>query len=99
MTLVHTAAGGEYGGVTASLSVTVVDNDRAIVLAPSSLTWSEDDTTGETYTVKLATQPSSDNGDRDHLRPVGHGPPVDKASLTFTTVELEHRAGGEGDGG
>ena len=84
VTLVHTASGGEYADVTASLSVTVVDNDRGIVLAPSSLTVGEDDDTGETYTVKLATQPSEAvtvtiSGQS------GTDLTVDKASLTFTT--------------
>ena len=60
VTLTHTAAGGEYAGVAASLAVTVVDNDRAIVLAPGSLSVGEGDTTGATYTVRLATEPTAD---------------------------------------
>ena len=59
-TLTHTASGGEYDGDTAELGVTVVDDDRGIVLTPTSLSVDEGDTTGETYTVKLATQPSED---------------------------------------
>ena len=56
-TLTHTAAGGDYGSVTADLPVTVTDNDtRGLVLAPASLTVVED--TSATYTVKLATRPS-----------------------------------------
>ena len=33
VTLTHTAVGGDYGGVTAPLAVTVADNDRAVVLS------------------------------------------------------------------
>ena len=60
VTLTHTAAGGEYAGVAASLAVTVVDNDRAIVLAPGSLSVGEGDSTGVTYSVRLATPPTAD---------------------------------------
>ncbi len=58
VTLTHTAAGGEYTGVTADLAVTVTDDDRGIVLSVSSLTVLEGDATGGTYTVKLATEPT-----------------------------------------
>ena len=84
VTLTHTAAGGEYASVTATLPVTVIDNDRAIVLSPTSLSVDEGSATGATYTVKLATQPSetvtvavSGHTDTDVS--------LDKASLTFTT--------------
>ena len=60
VTLTHTAAGGEYVSVTATLTVTVVDDDRAIVLSPTSLSVGEGDDTGATYTVKLATEPTED---------------------------------------
>ena len=34
VTLTHTAAGGDYGGVTtAPLAVTVADDDRAVVMS------------------------------------------------------------------
>ena len=55
-TLTHTAAGGNYAGETVELGVTVVDDDRGIVLTPMSLSVDEADATGATYTVKLATQ-------------------------------------------
>ena len=85
VTLTHTAAGGEYASVTATLPVTVVDDDRAIVLTPATLSVGEGDATGATYTVKLATQPSEEvtvavTGQTDT------DVSVDKASLTFTTV-------------
>ena len=57
-TLTHTAAGGKYAGTTAALPVTVADDDRGIVITPSSLSLDEGDATGVSYTVKLATQPS-----------------------------------------
>ena len=87
-TLTHTAAGGEYASVTADLPVTVVDNDRGIVLSPTSLSVDEGDDTGATYTVKLATQPSAEVT----VTVSGHTGTevsVDKASLTFTTDNWE----------
>ena len=51
------ASGGGYGGVTASVSVSVDDDDTAaLVTDPGSLTISEDGS--GRFTVKLATQPS-----------------------------------------
>ena len=83
-TLTHTAAGGEYASVTATLPVTVVDDDRGIVLSPTSLSVDEGDATGATYTVKLATQPSAEVtvAISGHT---GADLSLDKASLTFTT--------------
>ena len=83
-TLTHTAAGGEYASVAATLTVTVVDDDRGIVLSRTSLSVDEGDTTGATYTVTLATQP----GAEVTVAISGHTDTdvsVDKASLTFTT--------------
>ena len=46
-------------GATAEATVTITDDDTAaIVLSESSLTVTEGDTTGASYTVKLSTQPS-----------------------------------------
>ena len=84
VTLTHTAAGGEYASVTADLAVTVVDNDRAIVLSPSSLTVEEEDATGETYTVKLATEPSA-GVTVTITGQSGTEVTLDKTTLTFTT--------------
>ena len=58
-TLLHAASGGDYAGETASLAVTTTDDETAgIVLAPSpSLTVAEGES--NTYTVRLATQPSA----------------------------------------
>ena len=59
-TLTHTASGGDYVNVTKDLPVTVTDNDtRAIVLSKTDLAVTEGDAAGETYTVALATQPTS----------------------------------------
>ena len=58
LTLTHTPSGGGYS-TAADLSVTVTDDDTAaIVLSPTSLTITEGDDTGDSYTVKLATRPS-----------------------------------------
>ena len=59
-TLAHTASGGGYAGVTRNLPVTVTDNDTlAVVLSETHLTVTEEATAGSSYTVKLATKPSS----------------------------------------
>ena len=60
VTLAHAATGGNYAGVSAELKVTVTDDDRAIVFTPTSLTVDEGDTTGASYMVKLATEPSEE---------------------------------------
>ena len=84
-TLTHTAAGADYGSVTADLAVTVTDDDAvALAIDPSTLTVSE--AASATYTVALATEPSG---------PVtvtiggtsGTDLRVDKSSLTFTTTD------------
>ena len=60
VTLAHAAVGGNYAGASGDLKVTVADDDRGIVFNPTSLTVTEGDADGETYTVKLATQPSEE---------------------------------------
>ena len=83
VTITHTASGGEYAGVTASVTVTVDDDDKpGITFTPAARTIREGAT--GTYDVKLNTAPtadvtvaiSSDNADVT----------VNKSSLTFTTV-------------
>ena len=59
-TLTHTATGGEYGGTTATLPVTVADDDRGLILSRTSLDVDEGDATGVSYTVELATQPTEE---------------------------------------
>ena len=61
VTLVHTAAGGEYQGVSESLVVTVVDDESVgVVLSKSSLSVEEGDTGGESYGVRLSHEPSGE---------------------------------------
>ena len=58
VTVTLTATGGDYGGVTAEVDVSVTDDDTAgLVAAPGSLTISEDGS--GSFSVKLATQPSA----------------------------------------
>ena len=53
------ATGGDYAGETASVAVSVTDDDIAnLVVSESSLDIGEDGS--ETFTVRLATQPSAD---------------------------------------
>ena len=57
-TLTHSASGGDYGSVTGDVMVTVTDNDDpALVFSPTSLTVVEG--ASDTYTVRLATQPTA----------------------------------------
>ena len=83
VTVTNTASGGEYAGVTETVTVTVDDDDtRGITITPAARTIREGAT--GTYDVKLNTAPtadvtvaiSSDNADVT----------VNKSSLTFTTV-------------
>ena len=83
VTLTHTAAGGDYAGETAALSVTVADDDRGIVLSKTALTVDEGDATGESYTVKLTTQPG-ENVTVTVSGQAGTDLSLDKTSLTFT---------------
>ena len=80
-TLVHTASGGDYAGQTQSLAVTVDDDDTVeIVLSASVLAVNEGG--NNTYTVKLATQPSA----AVTVAITGHSGTdltLDKTSLTF----------------
>ena len=107
VTLTHTAAGGDYAGKKADLKVTVTDDDRGIVFAPTSLTVEEGDTTGTTYTVKLATQPSAEvtvtvsGHDASDLELTGLS---STNTLTFTTTNWDTtqtvtvKAGEDADG-
>ena len=60
VTLTHTLSGGDYAGIAAdSVTVNLTDSDtRNLVSSKQSLTVTEEDATGDRYTVKLATQPS-----------------------------------------
>ena len=60
ITLTHIQSGGDYTGIAAdSVTVNVTDSDtRNVVLSPTSITVTEGDDTGVSYTVKLSTQPT-----------------------------------------
>ena len=88
-TLLHTATGGGYDSVTKDLGVTVTDNDEArLALSKASLGVTEG--SSDTYTVKLATQPTAQvtvtitgHADTDlTLAPAS-------ASLTFTADDWD----------
>ena len=98
-TFTHTASGGGYGGVRATLTATEADNDReednerGITLSASSVTAPEGGT--KTWTVKLASQPSADvtvtiarnsTGDADLTVDTDTGTAGDQNTLTFTTT-------------
>ena len=59
VTVTHTASGGGYGGVSATVTVTVVDPDvvaRGLVFSRTAL--SVDEGATASYTLRLATRPS-----------------------------------------
>ena len=60
VTLTHTLSGGDYAGIAAdSVTINLTDSDtRNLVLSRPSLTLTEGDAAGMTYTVRLATEPS-----------------------------------------
>ena len=83
--LTHTASGGDYGSESATVTVTIAEDDTpAVVLSKSAVTVEEGAAGGSTYTVKLATQPTATvmvavTGT------AGNDVAVDRTSLTFTT--------------
>ena len=83
VTVTNTASGGEYAGVTASVRVTVDDDDKpGITFTPASLTVGEAGV--GRYTVRLNAAPTS-----DVTVAISSSNPdvtVNKSSLTFTTV-------------
>ena len=83
VTVTNTASGGEYEGVTASVRVTVDDDDKpGITFTPASLTVGEAGV--GRYTVRLNAAPTS-----DVTVAISSSNPdvtVNKSSLTFTTV-------------
>ena len=83
VTVTNTASGGEYAGVTASVRVTVDDDDKpGITFTPASLTVGEAGV--GTYGVRLNAAPTA-----DVTVAISSSNPdvtVNKSSLTFTTV-------------
>ena len=62
VTLTHTLSGGDYAGIAAdSVTINLTDSDtRNVILSKESLTVTEGDAAGTSYTVALATQPSGE---------------------------------------
>ena len=59
-TLTHTASGGDYGGVTRNLPVRVEDDESPhLVLSKESISPVEGSPSGESYTVRLGSQPTA----------------------------------------
>ncbi len=89
VTLTHMASGGDYGSVTQDLTVTVTDDDTVgLTLSPTAVTVTEGGT--NTYTVKLATEPSANvtvtvTAGADVTVNKTGGTPGNSQALTFTT--------------
>ena len=59
-TLTHEASGGDYGGVTRDLPVRVEDDESPhLALSKNSLAPVEGSSSGESYTVRLGSQPTA----------------------------------------
>ena len=96
-TLVHTASGGDYAGETASVAVTVTDDDDVgLTVSTTALGVAEGDD-GE-YTVRLATQPTAQVTVAITGR-LGYGPDAGCDQPDVHDGDLEHGADGDGDGG
>ncbi len=84
-TSIDLSAGGDYGGVVASVTVTVTDdNSRGLVVSPTSLTVGEGG--NETFAVSLATQPTGNVTVSVSSLDTGAAT-VSPAILTFTTTD------------
>ena len=86
VTLTHTLSGGDYAGIAAdSVTINLTDSDtRIVVLFMQSLTVSEGDPEGSTYTVSLATQPTA-SVSVSITGQAGTDLTPDKTTLTFTS--------------
>ena len=88
------ASGGDYGGIEASVDVTVEDDDTpALVVNPSSLT--VDEGGSGSFEVSLATQPTHTVTVRVSSGDTG-AVGVSTSSLTFTRDQLQQVADGDG---
>ena len=90
VTLSHGASGGGYSSAAAvTVAVTVDDDDTAAIdVSVASLEVDEGDASGESYTVKLATQPSGSVT----VAVSGHAGTdvsLSSSSLTFTTANWD----------
>ena len=78
----HSAAGGDYEGLTATVLATVVDDESAgVTVSRANLDVNEDGSA--TYNVKLDTPPTTDVEVR--ITRAGRGVSVSSASLMFTS--------------
>ena len=80
------ASGGDYGGVTGVVTVSVDDDETVgLVVSPGSLNVDEGDTTGDSFTVALSSQPTA-----QVTVAVSSADPgavaVSQSSLTFTVA-------------
>ena len=83
-TVTLAATGGGYDGVTASVPVTVIDNDTgAVVVDPTMLTIDEGES--EQFDVRLSTEPSSPVNVRVSVKGDDGAVRVSLSSLAFTT--------------
>ena len=90
---------GTASGTTLTVSgtdLTIIEDDaKGIVLAPSAVSPTEGETTGEQYTVRLASEPTgtvtvhADAPAGSDVRVASSGTPALTASLTFTTTNWE----------
>ena len=90
VTLTHTLSGGDYAGIAAdSVTINLTDSDtRNVVLSRPSLTVTEGDAAGTSYTVALATQPTSSVS----VSITGHSGTdltLSSTTLTFTVDEWD----------
>ena len=100
VTLTHTAAGGEYEGVSADLAVAVVDDDAVIVFVPTSVTVAE----GGAASLHGGVGGAAECGcDCDGVGLLGHRCGVVGAEraehVDVHVVGLGHGSGGDGDRG
>ena len=90
VTLTHTLSGGDYAGIAAdSVTINLTDSDtRNLVLSRPSLTLTEGDAAGMTFTVRLATEPSGSVS----VSITGHSGTdltLSSTTLTFTVDEWD----------
>ena len=87
VTLIHTASGSDYGGVTANVAVnTVEDEQEALTVSQTIISLAEG--ANATFSVALASRPST-SVTVNLSAPQGSGLTFDKASLTFSTGDWQ----------
>ena len=83
VTLLHTAAGGDYGAVSGEVMVTTADNEAGLTFAPASLSVTEG--MSASYTVVLNAQPMGTV--TVDITGAGSGVSVSPAVLAFTVSD------------